>query len=485
MNGFNKIAIVASFVLIFAVTLFPLNFTFEPAGMSWNMLTLSSGSETLWEMVTNGVLYIPLGLGISVYFRSQGTRRLDLLIFSLLICFALSYATEVLQSFLPSRYPSWRDVGANTLGGIAGYLFLLIWERKSPPLALVAYLAAAGLLMTLMQRSTTLNNWNTSFPLMVGNEHTGDRAWKGSVSEFYIASKAAPEYEIRRTLADKSPLPLLSDYLVAYYEKSGSEGYRDEVAKSPPLERRKSPNTAGNQGSTWFETVTAPHDLTKELVKSSQFTLGAIISSESGDQTGPARIISLSADVARRNFTLGQEGPDLIFRLTTPGTGENGVHPYLRVPSVFSTPKVRHIIITYDGTNLHVYIDGQKRLELLELTPALFLYNSLRQVEFPSSKFAQLLYYGIIFVPVGVMLLLTLTEANLSCDLGMFFLLGGVLSLFLSLALEGLLMLVSGRQGQVDNVLLGMFFCYFSVLGLYFLLIKIVPFPHSVEGHLA
>jgi hypothetical protein len=282
-------------------------------------------------------------------------------------------------------------------------------------------------------------------------------------------------------LADKSPVTIFADYLLTYYKKDGSEGYRDDLAKSPFLESRKPPD----RESTWFETVTAPHDLTKELVKSSQFTLGATISSESGDQTGPARIISLSADVARRNFTLGQEGPDLIFRLTTPGTGENGVRPYLRVPSVFSTPNVRHVVITYDGTNLHVYMDGQKHPESLGLTPALFLYNSLRQVEFPSSKFAQLLYYGIIFVPVGVMLLLTLTEANLSCDLGMFFLLGGVLSLFLSLALEGLLMLVSGRQGQVENVLLGMFFCYFSVLGLYFLLIKIVPFPHSVEGHLA
>jgi hypothetical protein len=353
---------------------------------------------------------------------------------------------------------------------------MLTWETKSPSLAVFVYLTAAGLLSIPMQRATTFNNWNTSFPLMVGNEHTGDRPWRGVVSEFYIAHKGATESEVRGVLADKSPVTLFGADLLAYYKKDGSKRYRDELGKSPPVESRKLSDIAGGQGSTWFDTVVAPRNLTKQLLMSSQFTLGASISAHDRNQTGPARIISLSADIRRRNFTLGQDGQDLIFRLRTPLTGPNGVNPSLRVPSVFSTAAVRHVVITYNGTNLNIYIDGRKRPESLELTPALVVYNSVRQVEFPSSKLAHLVYYGIIFVPMGVMLLLVLIETSLIGDMRVI-ILGGLMSFLGSLVLEGLLMLVSGRQGQFENILLGMLFCYFSCLGLYLLLIKTVSFP--------
>jgi hypothetical protein len=477
----SHIAIFVSVVLITTGTLLPFNFTFDGTGVSWSVLSLSSGTETYLEIVSNGLLYLPLGFGLSVHFRSQGMGKFSQLTYTAVICFALSYFVEVLQSFLPSRHPTWRDVGANTSGGILGYLWMMVGETKSPSLSLFVYLTAAGLLSIPLQLSTSLNNWQTSFPLIVGNEHTGDRPWKGSISEFYIARKAATEDEVRRTVDHKSPVPLLGEYLVAYYKKDGTKGYRDEIGQSPRLESRKRSDIATGEGSNWFETEAAPGNLTKQLITSSQFTLGATISSDSGSQSGPARIISLSADAVRRNFTLGQQGEDLIVRLRTPLTGPNGVNPSLRVPSVFSTPEGRHIVITYNGTNLHVYIDGLKSPESLKLTPALFVYNSVRGVAFPSSQLAQLFYYGIIFLPAGVMLLLATAKASPVCNLCVLFPLGGAISFLLSLLLEGILILVSGRQGQLENILLGMFFCYFSFLGLYFLRVKTVSFRRSVQ----
>jgi outer membrane protein assembly factor BamB len=44
-------------------------------------------------------------------------------------------------------------------------------------------------------------------------------------------------------------------------------------------------------------------------------------------QTGPARILTFSSDPYHRNFTLGQEGDRVVFRLRTPETGENGMNP--------------------------------------------------------------------------------------------------------------------------------------------------------------
>jgi hypothetical protein len=358
------------------------------------------------------------------------------------------------------------------LGGILGCPYTVAWDTKRRFVALAAHVIFASGLLIPMQLLTTLNNWNTTFPLMIGNEDTGDRAWKGWVSEFYFTRRAAREHEVRQTIADKTPIPALSNHLIAYYKKSDSNSYRDELGNAPPLEKITPSNSTDTRKSTWFKTLLLPQNLTNDIVKTSQFSLGAIISSESADQSGPARIISLSADTGRRNFTLGQDGPDLIFRLRTPMTGENGVGPSLRVPSVFSTAKVRHIVITYDGTNLHVYVDGQRRPESLRLTPALSFYNSVREVDFPSSQLAHLIYYGIIFVPIGMMLLLAIGEANFNRDLRVFFLFGGLMSLLFSVVLEGLLMLFSGRQAQVDNVLVGVFFCYCSFIGLYCLLIK-------------
>jgi VanZ family protein len=454
MNAVNQAGILISFVIIAKVTLFPLDFTLEAKGLSWKLLILTPGTETDWEIVANSLLYFPLGFATSAYFRTQRMTEFKLFTLNLLISFALSYLCEVLQSFLPSRYPSWTDVGSNMAGGIFGYLFTFTWERKSPLLFLIVYFAAACLLAVFMQGSTGLKNWNTSYPLVIGNEHTGNRPWKGAVSEFYITRKAATENDIRRIFADRSPVPVFSDKLVVYYKKDGSQGYRDELGKSPPLEITHGSDNSGRQGSPWFETVRAPRDVTNQLVMSSQFTLGATITTQDRNQTGPARIISLSADANQRNFTLGQDGQDLIFRLRTSLTGANGSRPALRVPMVFSTPEVRHVVVTYDGTHLHVYVDGRKSPESLNLTPALFVYNSVRQVDVPSSKIATLLYCGIIFLPIGVMLFLALKQAKLNSDLHLI-LVGGFIVCVISMTLEGLLVFVSGRQMEAENILLG------------------------------
>ena len=44
-------------------------------------------------------------------------------------------------------------------------------------------------------------------------------------------------------------------------------------------------------------------------------------------QSGPARIFSFSKDGFKRNFTIGQEGDQLLLRLRTTRTGENGMKP--------------------------------------------------------------------------------------------------------------------------------------------------------------
>ncbi|TMA87469.1 MAG: VanZ family protein [Deltaproteobacteria bacterium] len=69
-------------------------------------------------MLANILLYLPLGLAITAYFCARRMQVHRIFIVVLVICFTISYFCEVLQFFLPARFPSWRDVESNMMGGI-------------------------------------------------------------------------------------------------------------------------------------------------------------------------------------------------------------------------------------------------------------------------------------------------------------------------------------------------------------------------------
>ena len=72
---------------------------------------------------------------------------------------------------------------------------------------------------------------------------------------------------------------------------------------------------------------------------------------------GPARIVTLSADAIERNFTLGQQFDDYVFRLRTTTTDLNG-RPNL-VPAAGVETGLRHIVFTRESDGDTVfYLDG-------------------------------------------------------------------------------------------------------------------------------
>ncbi len=92
--------------------------------------------------------------------------------------------------------------------------------------------------------------------------------------------------------------------------------------------------------------------------KTNQLTIEGVITISKMDQAGPARIISFSMDSDRRNFTLGQEGKNIVMRLRTPRTGVNGLNPQVTVYQI--TPdEPMHIVISYYPDNLCCYLNGK------------------------------------------------------------------------------------------------------------------------------
>jgi hypothetical protein len=161
----------------------------------------------------------------------------------------------------------------------------------------------------------------------------------------------------------------------------------------------------------WLETTAPVASVTERIAETSQFTLSATLAAANSEQHGPARIISISGDAFHRNFTLGQDKTDLILRLRTPLTGENGASPELAVPDVFVDSSLHHLVITYQPPVIRLYIDNVERVHSFDLTPQVTFFQYLLPVDgwrirlnTPYSSIYTVLFYMITLVPLATLL---------------------------------------------------------------------------------
>jgi hypothetical protein len=80
------------------------------------------------------------------------------------------------------------------------------------------------------------------------------------------------------------------------------------------------------------------------------------------EQTGPARIMTLSLNPDRRNLTIGQQGADLILRLRTPASDLNGTvndAPVASIPDVFRSGKWSTIGLRIEPGQLELSVNGE------------------------------------------------------------------------------------------------------------------------------
>lgn len=96
-------------------------------------------------------------------------------------------------------------------------------------------------------------------------------------------------------------------------------------------------------------------------MEAQRFDVSLRVRPVSVNQRGPARILTLSSDPARRNFTVGQEQDDLIVRIRTPKHTLNGDPSYV-VPNVFRAGQWVDIRVAVVPNILVVQVDGKLRL---------------------------------------------------------------------------------------------------------------------------
>lgn len=395
-------------VTVLVATLFPFDFSEEVAAR--RVLELSVHNFlNLPDIILNILMFVPMGLLLAQKVKS---RPLSVGWLSLLVgagSFAFSLSIESLQHFLPSRDSSLVDVLSNTCGALIGAHAYRRWGGRLEKFRQNAsFLLSVGVLLScsfaavivfgVLQYRTRLNNWDPEFPFLIGNEFTGDRPWTGRVLCVELSDASTSETLLHDFAEDSSHHPSNGNILDLKF--AGNTLPQDAAAKLPPLVWVGGEGTVSTTGvkldhAAWLQSAEPPGEIAIRVRAANEFTLRLVCASDNADQHGPARIVSYSIDTMRRNFTVGQEGPDMVFRLRTPDTGPNGTHIPLVVPGVFSSGGVQDILVTYTGAKLQAAVAGTREVHSVELSPAIILASYYLPPQPRFSFHIKLFFYGI------------------------------------------------------------------------------------------
>ncbi len=241
--------------------------------------------------------------------------------------------------------------------------------------AFIGYLIAVFLITIGLHNVVNISNWSADFPLLIGNERTGDRPWAGTIYELAIADSASSEDAVAKLLESGSAPNVLGSSLITEYRFKGDEAFSDTRKHSPNLiwKGAKQSSSFDNGVSLspqgWLETSSSATFINQRLKEASEFTLSLVIATSNKNQSGPARIVSLSQNPYERNLTVGQEKQDLVVRLRTPLSGDNGTSPEVYVSNAFTDGAIHRFVITYADATLRVYTDQIQQLQTFDYTP--------------------------------------------------------------------------------------------------------------------
>ena len=293
------------------------------------------------DLCANILLYVPFGMVLA----RAGVVR------SVIVAALLATAIELLQMAYPGRYTSMLDVVANTLGALLGAVVAWTWWKirggwiDRVPLdrrvALLALLPAALVLLiaALPAAPSDFSNWDGSFELTIGDEPSRDRPWQGEIDRLVIVASAMDRHTIE-ALAGKPP-------------NGDFDGLRDGAVFTLVRgffvdEWRGRPLLDGTSKRNFFD----------RLVEAGEMTILLWFRTSDATQRGPARIVTFSKDPWVRNFTIGQRGRSLVFRLRTPASGPNGTSPQVETLDIIEAGRDVFVAAVYDGRMSQVYADG-------------------------------------------------------------------------------------------------------------------------------
>src|ERR1700745_543342 len=466
---------------IFFLTLYPFRFSLHTnPPLNGSPFLLISGGKTNGPLnaFLNISLFVPFGFGLSLKLRKTGKSEVTILLLTMATGALLSYCIELTQIYIPTRDSGWEDVFSNATGAMMGYFlfelagdsilksaseietrfehFFTFWRALW---IIPFYFAIWFVVSTPLQAESRLSNWIQDSRLVVGNDATGhlDRAWKGDISlvQFWIRalpSKLATEITSERSTAEAASSPLAT-YL---FLLSDTRSFEDQNRFLPKLTWTPSTGDVPDggalnlNGKSWLTSQTDVSTLIQALQKANSFSI-RVVCSPAEVEGSEGRIVSISNQDGLANLSLRQRDSSLVFWFRNPLSARQDLL-FLNIPDVFALNHRRDILVSYDGSNLSVHIDGKRDPRSYELTPGAPLAQLIRHIKTNELEGYTYIYYLLVFFPGGVLFGLA-ARRLITLDIREMLVL--VLATVMpSIFLEMLLVRISGRAFSLFNVFL-------------------------------
>ncbi|HUT94841.1 MAG TPA: DUF4038 domain-containing protein [Thermoguttaceae bacterium] len=179
-----------------------------------------------------------------------------------------------------------------------------------------------------------ISNWDASFHLALANELSGDRPWLGDYYAVALYDSVLTDKEVAdRFQAGAGAKPDKPPLLQYTFHEGNGDVVRDVSGHGKPLNLKVEKADAVRwlpggglriRSPARITGTAAAEKIVQGIGHSGELTLEAWIKPANTSQVGPARIVTLSADPSRRNFTLGQAAGDFEMRFRTSTTSTNG-----------------------------------------------------------------------------------------------------------------------------------------------------------------
>jgi hypothetical protein len=476
----NRILLLSLLGIVF-LTLFPFQIHVAARhGLSRSPFLLGASTKELRssDFFLNVLLFVPFGFGLCAQARKRGGSGWSSFLLALALGASVSYTVEFLQLYIPDRDSGWEDVISNTTGSVAGFFLFelcggavlkalskcedILQGWLSPRRAawlLVAYFAGWFGFSAILQSETSLSNWDPQCLLLAGNDASGENPWRGQIFLLQIWSRALPEQTIRR-ISGRESAEEASAGLLGSYDFTSSPPYQDQRNFLPALgwtpEQPQITNARALEldGRSWLRTNIPVENLTEEIRRSNQFTVH-IVCAPAATQGAIGRIVSLSQSDENVNFHLRQQGASLVFYFRNP-LSEVGAVLAWPVRGVFEAGKTRDIVVSYDGADAFLYLDGNRVPQSYHLSPGASLMHWIYLIRPVDLEGSLIVYLTLVFLPAGLLIgMVTQKWPRLEPSGRWLFAFGLVLpAVLLEIFLAGM----SGRKISIGNMAIAIVF---------------------------
>lgn len=342
------------------------------------------GGSSGGDIILNIIMLLPVGLVVGSLLRMLGINVNQSIKIATGLGFLISLSIECCQIFLPRSF-SGVDMLANTVGALLGarlaYPFMVfdiqhilkqLYDkgRVFYVQVIFIYCVVATIILLIPAMMNTFLNWNSRFPLLIGNEATLNRPWEGIIYKLSIFNRKLKRHEIERlskldfkskTVSEFSR-GLLIEYIFENTMVKTFGALKDRLAFDAPENDASVLNRPAGVilNDNPHPDIRFPAtELVHSLQKNNQLSIAIWLQPNSLRQGGPARIVSLSKDPDHRNFTLAQLGATVNFRVRTPLTGLNGTKVDLISSPILKEDKPQFVVATFHRGEQKLFNNGK------------------------------------------------------------------------------------------------------------------------------